>query len=91
MDLEGHTHKVNGRRWIYRHNNKDFCENFIFSKSINRERMTIKRCPCKTSGTSPLSSLPLVLTSVQEEIRPSGDCVDTSRGWTLGQLKNSFK
>ena len=37
MDLEGHTHKVNGCR----HNNKGFCENFIFLKSINRGRTTI--------------------------------------------------
>ena len=40
---------------------------------------------------SSLSSLPLVVTSVQEEIRSSGDCVDTARDRTLGWLKNSFK
>ena len=34
---------------------------------------------------------PLVVMSVQEEIRSSGDCVDTARGRTLEQLKNSFK
>ena len=47
--------------------------------------------PCKPSGTSPLSSLPLVVRSVKEEIRPFGDCVDTARGLMLGWLKNSFK
>ena len=40
MDLEGHTHKVNGHG-EYRHNNKDFCENFTFPKSINKRRTTI--------------------------------------------------
>ena len=75
----------------YRHNNKGFCEKFTFPKSINRRRTTIIECPCKPSGTSPPSSLPLVVTSVQEEIRSSGDCVDTARGRTLERLKNSFK
>ena len=52
----------------YRHNNKGFCENFTFPKSINRERMIIVEVPCKPSENSPLSSLPLTVTSVQEEI-----------------------
>ena len=53
----------------YRHNNKGFfCENFTFPKSINRGRTTIIECPCKPNGNSPLSSLLLMVTSVQEEI-----------------------
>ena len=75
----------------YRHNNKGFCENFTFPKSINWGRMTIIEVPCKPSVTSPLSSLPLMVMSVLEEIRPFGDCVDTARGRTLERLKNSFK
>ena len=47
MDLEGHTHKVNGRRG-YRHNNKGFCENFTFPKFINRGRTTIIEVPMQT-------------------------------------------
>ena len=68
-----------------------FCENFTFPKSINRGRTTIIEVPMQPSGTSPPSSLPLVVTSVQEEIRSFGDCVDTARGRTLERLKNSFK
>ena len=45
----------------------------------------------KPSGISRLCSLPLVVTSVLEEIRPSRDCVDSARGQTLEWLKNSFK
>ena len=75
----------------YRYNNKGFCENFIFLKFINRGRTTIIEVPCKPCETSPPSSLPLVVTSFQEEIRSSGDCVDTARGRTLERLKNSFK
>ena len=41
MDLEGHTMDVRG----YRHNNKGFCENFTFPKSINRGRITIVEVP----------------------------------------------
>ena len=41
MDLEGHTHKVNG----HRHTNKGLCENFIFLKFINRGRTTIIEVP----------------------------------------------
>ena len=52
----------------YRHNNKGFCENFTFLKSISRGRMTIIEVPCNPSRNSSLSSLPLVVTSVQEEI-----------------------
>ena len=79
----------------YRHNNKSFCENFTFPNSINRGKtsiieVTIIEVP-KPSGTSPPSSLPLMVTSVQEEIRSSVDCVDTARGRTLERLKNSFK
>ena len=29
----------------YRHNNKGFCENFTFPKSINRRRTTIIEVP----------------------------------------------
>ena len=40
VDLEGHTHKsMDVGRYI--HNNKGFCENFKFPKSINRGRTTI--------------------------------------------------
>ena len=45
----------------------------------------------KPSGTSPPSSLPFVVMSVQEEMTSSGDCVDTTRGQMLERLKNSFK
>ena len=52
----------------YRYNNKGFCENFIFLKSINRRRTIIIEVPCKPSQNSPLSSLHLMVMSVQEEI-----------------------
>ena len=44
MDLEGNIQKFNDVGG-YRHNYKDFCENFIFPKSINGERMIIIDVP----------------------------------------------
>ena len=38
------------------------------------------RCPCKPCDNSLLSSLSLSVKSLEEEIQPSGDRVDTSRG-----------
>ena len=49
----------------YIHNNKSFCENFSFPKSINKGRMTITKVP---NESFPLSSLPLMVLRVLEEI-----------------------
>ena len=75
----------------YRHNNKGFNENFTFPQSIHRGRTTIIRAPMQACENYPLSSLPLLVMSVQEEIQSSKDCVDTARGWMLEQLKDSLK
>ena len=42
----------------YRHNNKGFCENFTFTKSINRRRTTIIEVPMQAwwNFSFPLSS-----------------------------------
>ena len=45
IDLEGHTDKSNGRRWI--HTNKGFYEKFTFPKSINMGIMIIIWVPMK--------------------------------------------
>ena len=42
---------------------------------------------CKPSGYSALSLFPLMVMSVQEEIRSFGDCVDTDRGQTLERFE----
>ena len=36
-------------------------------------------------GSSPLSSLTLLVKSIEEEIQPFGDCVDSARGHKLKQ------
>ena len=51
----------------YSHKYKGFYENFIFSKSINRKRITIIRVPMGASWKTLPSSLPLVVMSVLEE------------------------
>ena len=38
------------------------------------------RCPCMPFGNSLLYSLSLMVKSFGEDIRPSTNCVDTSRG-----------
>ena len=64
----------------YQHNNKGFCENFIFPKSINRGRTILTRSThVSLMENSYLSSLPLMVTRVQEEIYFSSDLVDPKR------------
>ena len=41
MDLEGHTYKVFGYGYRYRHNYKGFYKKFIYPMSINRGRTEI--------------------------------------------------
>ena len=43
--------------------------------------------PFEPCGNSLFSSLSLLLTSVEEEIEPFGNCVDTTQGWTLERLQ----
>ena len=70
---------------------KCFMPYFALIIMYDHVKIACYQCQCKPSGTSPPYSLPLVVMSGQEEIRSSGDCVDTARGQTLERLKNSFK
>ena len=65
----------------YRHNYEGFYEKTSYQMSINRgENDHNWRCPCKPCENSLLSSLYLLVKRFEEEIQPSGDCVDTARG-----------
>ena len=61
------------------HNNKGFCEKFIFSKSIKRENNHNKGDHAILVENSPLSFHPLMATSVKEKIQLSCDCVDIAK------------
>ena len=89
MDPKGLTNK-NKIIWtlVYMQNYMGFCENFAHPKFINRRRMTIARgTHVILMENSPLSSLALIVTSVEEEILLSNNRVDISRGWTLKQFQ----
>ena len=80
IDLEGNTHKPMdvGR---YRHNYEGFYEKSTYQMFINRgENDDNARCPSKPLGNSLFYYLSLLVKSFEEEIQPSRDCVDTSRG-----------
>ena len=68
---------IDGSRYKY----KGFCEKFTFPKSINRGAHE------SLVGNTPLSSLPLVVTSVLEDIQLSNNHVDTTRSQTLEWLE----
>ena len=63
-----------------------------YQMSINRGRNDHNlRCPCKPCGNSFLSYLSLLVKGFEEEIQPSKDCVDTTRGYTLEYLQGIFQ
>ena len=59
----------------YIHNYESFYEKTSFQMSINKGRTTITK-----GAHASLSSLSLLVKSFEEEIQPSGYCVDTARG-----------
>ena len=56
-----------------------FMKNVIPNVNKNGENDYNSRCPCKPCEDSLLSSLSLLVKSFEEEIQPSGDCMDTAR------------
>ena len=74
-----------------RHNNKGFCKKIRIPKVYKSGEHDHNRGAHASLVEILPSSLPLVVMSVKEEIRFSGDCVDTARGRTLERMKNSFK
>ena len=65
----------------YRHNYEGFYEKTSYQMFINKgENEHNSRCPCKPCENSILSSLSLLVKSFEEEIQPSKDYVDTTRG-----------
>ena len=73
----------------YRHNYEGFYEKTSYEISINRER-TISTQGAHASLVRILTMQALVK-SVEEEIQPSGDRVDTLEARHLNSFKNSFK
>ena len=65
------------------HNNKGFCEKFIFSKSVKRDNNCNKGDHEILVENSHLSFHPLMATSVKENIQLSYDCVNIAKIWTL--------
>ena len=58
-----------------------FIKKIIYQMSINKgENNQNSRCPYKYCENSILSSLSLLVKSLEEEIQLSGERVDTSRG-----------
>ena len=52
--------------------------------SINSCRMTTTQgSPRKPYENSLFYSLSLLMNTMEDEIKPSNDCIDTSRSWTL--------
>ena len=80
MDLEGHTHKVYGC-FGYWHNYEGFYENTSYQMSINKGRTTTTQgIHASLMGILSFYSLSLLVKSIEEEIQPSRDRVDTARG-----------
>ena len=70
MDVGGYIHDYEG-----------FYEKNSYQMSINRGRTTtIEGDPCKPCENSLLYSHSLLVKRFEEEIQPSGDRVDTTRG-----------
>ena len=60
---------------------KGFYKKSTYQMSINRGRTIINsRFPCKPYKNSHISYLYLLVKSFEEEIQPSKDCVDITRG-----------
>ena len=67
IDVEDHAYKV--------------YEKFTYQMSINMGRMTTTQgAHARLLGIHPFFSLSLLVKSFEEEIKPSGDSVDTARG-----------
>ena len=64
----------------YRHNYEGIYEKTSYQMSINRGRTTTTEGAHASRGNSLLYSLSLLVKSFEDEIRPSGDRVDTARG-----------
>ena len=66
----------------YRYNFDDFYKKIhipnVYYKLVENGHNS--RCSCKPCANSLLSSLSLFVNSFEEEIQPSGDRVDTTRG-----------
>ena len=57
---------------------------------VNRERKTIimkVKCPCNPCRNSLFYALSLMVKGIEEEIQPSDDRVDITRGWNFEQLQ----
>ena len=64
----------------YRYNFEDFYKNFTSRKSTNRKKTTTsKSVHMKLVGNSPLSSFFHSVKSVQKEIQPFSDFLDTNK------------
>ena len=61
-----------------------FMKKTSYQISINKGRTTTTQgAHAKRCENSLLSSLSLLVKSFEEQIQPSGDCVDTAKSWTL--------
>ena len=64
----------------YRNNYENFYEKSTYQMSINREiNDRNSSCPCKPYKNSLISSLSLLVKSIEEEIQPFKDRVDTAK------------